>query len=434
MFGDTIREFSESLASLRDFVDLVAPFLTQKHAEKLKKDAFHLAPLVLLLRDLHPLKLSLDEASVGKITELLANRAIEVDVEEGEAGERTIHIKASPGYIEAFEQATKDLQRRQYQQELLYKSSLTNLIGSVEWFLARILHQYFEKFPEAVEERGKVFSLQDLKSIGSIEDAKAYVIDSCVEQILRGSFNDWLAFLKQRIRLSMGYIEEHRPKLAEVCERRNLLLHHGGIVNSIYLAKVPAELRQGLSIGDQVHVTRPYLEDAISRFERCLILIAAELWKKIDPKDEERAEVLIDIAYEHLVAERWDVAESLSYFTMCDRQLPEKSHLIGTINYWQSVKWQDRFEEARDEIEATDFSAKDEVFRLAQLVLLDDEEGFFQLLPHALNSGSLPKRALAEWPLFREMRKSPKYIEEYQAELGDLADDIPVSIRAAPNT
>jgi hypothetical protein len=181
-------------------------------------------------------------------------------------------------------------------------------------------------------------------------------------------------------------------------------------------------------------VDRPYLDEAIARFERCFTLIAAELWKQLDPCDEERGKVLVKIAYEHLLAERWDVAEGLSYFTMHDKQLPERDQLMGTVNYWQSLKWQGRFEEVQEEIAAADFSAKDELFRLAQLALLDREEEFFELLPSVLDSEKLPRRALAEWPLFREMRGSSEYMENYQAELEDLPEDSPVSVRETLGT
>ena len=60
--------------------------------------------------------------------------------------------------------------------------------------------------------------------------------------------------------------------------------------------------------------THDYLVEAISCFERCFILIASELWKKLEKDDNSRGEVLIDITYDHLIAERWKIAETLSYF------------------------------------------------------------------------------------------------------------------------
>ena len=40
----------------------------------------------------------------------------------------------------------------------------------------------------------------------------------------------------------------------------------------------------------------------------------------------------------------------------------------GLLNYWQSVKWQGRFESIQKEVEQADFSAKDPLYQLAQLV------------------------------------------------------------------
>ena len=72
------------------------------------------------------------------------------------------------------------------------------------------------------------------------------------------------------------------------------------------------------------------------------------------------------------------------------------------------------------------------VFPSAPVLLVDDEEQFFELLPHVLSSEKLPPLALVEWPLFREMRKSPRYEEEYQPHMEDLAEGLSASIREIP--
>jgi len=259
LFGPVMHQFSDSLANLRDFVDLVSPFLIQKDTEKIKQDAIHLAPLVLAINEILPEKSRIDDVIEANELQLLSD-GVEIDVEEQEDGRKTVSIKGrlSPD----FSRAMRGITHRHYQKELLYRSSLINLVSSAEWFLSRILHWYFDKFPEATENNEK-FSLKDLKSLGSIEDAKAYLIDSVVENILRGSFEDWLGALRKKIELSMSYLEQHKDKLLEVCQRRNLLIHNGGIVNRIYLSKISSELKTGLSLGDQIQVTQQYLDDAI---------------------------------------------------------------------------------------------------------------------------------------------------------------------------
>lgn len=81
----------------------------------------------------------------------------------------------------------------------------------------------------------------------------------------------------------------------------------------------------------------------------------------------------------------------------------------GELNYWQSVKWQGRFEGIRKQAEQADLSAKDPLYQLAQLALLNENEAFFSLLPDVLASRKLSIENLNEWPIFREMRVDPAF-------------------------
>jgi hypothetical protein len=83
-------------------------------------------------------------------------------------------------------------------------------------------------------------------------------------------------------------------------------------------------------------------------------LVAAELWKQLDAKDEDRSVVLIKLAFESLKAARWKLSEGISFFVMNDKQLSERDQLVGRINYWQALKWQGRFDEIRSHVEQAD--------------------------------------------------------------------------------
>ena len=69
------------------------------------------------------------------------------------------------------------------------------------------------------------------------------MIEQRVEDVLRGSFEEWISFLKNQFKLEMGYIEKWQHKLVEIIQRRNLLVHNGGNINSIYRRKVAPELQ-----------------------------------------------------------------------------------------------------------------------------------------------------------------------------------------------
>jgi hypothetical protein len=276
--------------------------------------------------------------------------------------------------------------------------------------LAQLIHNYYKQYPEKIGSKEKQFSLEELSNFDSIEDAKNYLIDSSVESVLRGSFEDWIKFLKTDLDLSMGYIKDHKKSLIEAFQRRNLLVHNGGVVNRIYRSNYPKDLGSCPKLGDRLHISPEYLAEKISLFERCFVLIALELWKKLGVDNMQRGDLLIDLAYKHLVAERYDIAESLSYFAANDKSLQEKDQLYGKVNYWISKKYGKGFEDVRPEIEKADFSAKSRLFRLAKNTLLGDFDEAKNDIEYLLDhDDKFSFKVVQTWPLFREFRDATVY-------------------------
>jgi predicted house-cleaning noncanonical NTP pyrophosphatase (MazG superfamily) len=400
MFLEPINQLSENLKALRAFVKVISPLLLE--------NIICYEPIIKEIRDKIP-EFIINSQNEQNINKLTSDEPLKINVIKDDES-KYININFS---VSGLRKNLNEISEAIIHYQLLYNSSLMSLISFTEWFLSQILHDYFEKFPDVADISEKTITFQDLRDIGTIEDARRYLIESKIESILWGDFEDWLKLFKDKFKLSLSYIEENKPMLIEVFQRRNILVHNGGRVNSIYIAKVAAEFRKDLSIGDMVNIKPQYLERSINLFERSFIILAAELWKKLAPSDDNRAR-LNTIAFDHLCAENWEVAESLSYFIMSDKKLPEKDRLIGTMNYWQCIKWQGRFEEIRGHIEETDFSAKDEIFVLAQFALLDKNKEFFNLVPRLLESNKITHDDLSLWPIFREIRKDPIYLNYQQ--------------------
>jgi hypothetical protein len=409
MFSSLLRQLSSNLDTLRDFVDLVSPILEQAPKKEIEENPTAFIPLLLAMHKIKPDLFDLGALAIEDLESQFDGR-INLQIVEDEETSKKVNIEVDGSGKHFFFSSVQKLTKRYHQKDLLYQNSLISLVSGLEWFLSQLLHQYFEIHPEAAGIRDRSLTLSELQSIGTVEEAKSLLIDLRIEEILRGSFKDWTSFLKKHLNLSMGYLSaDDEGYLIEICQRRNLLVHNGGIVNKIYLTKVPESVRPDLGIGQPIGVSQSYLDSSINRFERFFFLVCLELWKKLYPQDNERFQALIDLAYENLCNERWGIAESLSLFLIKDKQAQEMERLIGQINYWQSLKWQDRFEEVRKEVESADFSAKDERFILAKAALLDDEDRFFELLPLALQSRKITQDDLRCWPLFRSIRTKDKF-------------------------
>ena len=411
MFSKALRQYGENLNDLRNFVESVSGFLAQEIDKQAKADARKLFPLTLALSKMDSQKFPAEK--IKEISRILGDDVSVTDcTKTGTKGSVKLVFK-NPTQAREFQKALDSFRGQLEQGNHLHRTTLISLICCVEWFLSSLLHTYYEKYPDAAASKEKQLSLNDLRSLGTVDDAVKHLIEIKVEDVLRKNFNDWLSYLKENLKLTLKYIEKDRESLDECFQRRNILVHNAGIVNTIYLSKVPVNLRDNIKTGDIIPVNKEYVETAIRLFEKSFILIGAELWKKVDEKDSNRGKCLVNLGYTHLTHSRWDIAENIFGFMKADKQMDESTRLTAAINYWQCLKWQNRFSECKKEVEDTDFSAKEDRYSLARMALLDQENEYFKLLPRVLKSNGISEEDLFDWPLFQGIRKTKTFKKRY---------------------
>jgi hypothetical protein len=402
VLSSTTKDFSESLSALRDFAQLVGSLLNerqQKFAQQYKRDFL---PIMLAVQRIKPELIP----PQFKATEVADKLRDSVEIIPGKQNEVHIKLKGEGWHLD---EMLKTFNIGNKHQSLLYRSALISLISTAEWFLSQVIRQYFDKYPQASGIDEKTLTFKDLKGMGSISDARRHLLNLRIDEVLWGSFEDWLRFVTGPMKLSASYLNTDREALIEIFQRRNVAVHNNGTVHSSYINKVRPDLRKGVSLGNVLDVSPEYLAQAIDMVEKNFILLAAELWKQLEPENETRAEIITDIVLERLKVEKWPIAEGLSYFLVNDKRLPERSLLVAKLNYWQALKWADRFSEIREEVEAADFTAKDEVFQLARLALLDDDKNFFKLVPRLIKNRKVTREMLIEWPIFRHLRSMSQF-------------------------
>lgn len=424
MFNKHILDFNENIIGLRDFIDLIEPFLNDKREEHDK----HISPLISLgiLKEIASTKTEWEDGEREKhkeFTESITKQILEiykreVDVEleidksdVNEKGGKGIRMKFKATETPELKNHIENVQKVTNHIELLYKNSFISLLTTVEWFFSQILHFNYDKFPESAGIQKKTMTLADLKSFGTIEDAEKILIDTKIEEVLRGNLESWFTTLKTDLNLKLGYIEPIKEELIEIYQRRNLFVHNGGIVNTIYISKVSEEFRKNINLNDSLVINKKYLDNAICKLQKAFILIASELWKKLDKSDKSRGEVLTDIVYENLLKERWDICEGLTFFIIKDAELEVTDKLVAQLNYWLCKKEQNQYNSVKNEIDNANYSDKKEIFQLALFALKDDIDSFMEILPISLDSRQLSIIRLEEFPIFKTIRQTEEYIK-----------------------
>jgi hypothetical protein len=181
LLASATRTFADNLSALRDFVALVGSLLDKRHEELARTHPKDFVPLLLLPNKVKP---SLSEQ---KLQELETKFGDNVQIEEGESknGKKTWTLKVSDDKWNA-DLVMKHMRTDAKHRDLLYRSSLISLVSSAEWFLSQVIRAYFDRVPGAAGTEGKTLTLEDLKSIGTVEDAQRYLVDQRIDEIMWG--------------------------------------------------------------------------------------------------------------------------------------------------------------------------------------------------------------------------------------------------------
>lgn len=286
-----------------------------------------------------------------------------------------------------------------------------NLIIYFESMLSEIFKIEYTIYPESIGLQEKSLSFERIQSIGSFEEASKYLIDKEVENTMRKDFDDWSKYFVKERKLKLTYAQEVKEIIEEIYSRRNLFVHNGGIVNSIYTSKVKEPYRQGIKIGEKLKVDRVYINKSIDLIERVGTLIILELLYHEEKSNTGLLDDIMSIAYDYLKDRKWNTAVEIYKLLMEDKRynkLKQSDKMEININYWLGMKWMNKTDEVSEEIKNQDFSALSIRYQLPILALRDDYEEFFKLLPTGCPS-SISYEDMQNWPVFIKVREQLQY-------------------------
>ncbi|MFN7113413.1 MAG: hypothetical protein ACK4PK_03545 [Alphaproteobacteria bacterium] len=394
---EKINIFSRNIEVVREYLYLVNPVVRETLEQELKK--------------------------VNPLIEKLALGAKKADRKRD--GKKKIEALFSEiEDLNDFTSTLKKFSTRAHISSHLLETSLVSLVSHTEIFFSEILHEQYSQYPEAiVDSDEKRFSFKDLKKFKSLEDAQTSLIADAVEKVLRDNFDRWIHHLKSRMKLECVFIEENLHQIKEIFLRRNLFVHNGGVVNSIYLSGVSSS---PFKEGDRIKIDIKYLERSFDLIQAAFCLVAYELLSRRYIKQSEKMDEFFEGVNESIVSyissKRYFVAEHIALFASKALASKNQNKLIFKINYWQAVKWQGRLSEVHDDIVNVDISGMVKSFALAKYALLDENDAFFKLLPEVLKKKEISLDNLMEWPLFNSIRQDERMTQySHKAQPAKLA-------------
>lgn len=115
------------------------------------------------------------------------------------------------------------------------------------------------------------------------EEIISELINRDLNNLKYKSIKDWFNYLKDLVSIP-DVSEEDKQKIVEAKARRDLLVHHAGIVDQTYLKKV--ESATHLILGQQIDITSEYTTETWQVFLRVLVEIIDSIINKYEKKTE----------------------------------------------------------------------------------------------------------------------------------------------------
>jgi hypothetical protein len=303
----------------------------------------------------------------------------------------------------------RDVERASAASSLVPRSFLVALVSQYDSFLGLLIETLFLSKPEILNQSDKIISFSELVGFGSVEAARDHVIEKEIESVLRKSHAEQFDWLESSFKIKLRKGLTVWPEFIEITERRNLFVHTGGQVSAQYLkicrlhdATVGADIR-----GKQLSVTPGYFDRAYEVVFEVGVKLAHVFWRKLKPQDRKGADRdLVTTGYNLLVEEKYSLAKTvLDFGTDLKTHSSEELRLRLVVNRAQAYKWAGQPDRAVQILEAEDFSALKEEFRLAEAVLRDDFHSALALVRVVGSSGGIKLGDYRDWPLFKEFRK-----------------------------
>lgn len=298
-----------------------------------------------------------------------------------------------------------------------HRSLLVSAVAAFEVLLLELVRNFYLAHPEALGDEA-TFTLSNLSSFSSIDDARRQAVEEKAHDVLRPGLSGWMKWLKSQ-KVDLKTHCAHFDQLVEIIQRRHVAVHNDALVSRAYRSKLE-ELTdlQPPDLGTPLHIDADYLNVALDELEAAGNLLAGAVWTKChsDAEDIMLYELYVR-TYDLMLAGRWVPTACISKKAE-QRLKPEDSlHLVNKANKWLAGKRLG--EDVSEEVRRWPTSILGTRYQAVQAALLDDFPAVERLLRKCLQSEELALEDAWEWPVFEDFRKQeawPKVVASFSSD------------------
>jgi hypothetical protein len=308
---------------------------------------------------------------------------------------------------------------------LIHRSFLISLISQYDAYLGRLLRLAYLIRPEKLNASEKQFTFKELLQFSSLEEARERLIEREVDSVVRRSHEDQIAWLKENLSLNVAAFIPELPEFIEVAQRRHLFVHCDGVVSATYIKNCQsagAKLDPSIALGQQLEVSKSYLETAFELVYAVGAKVGFALWLSLLKTDVNAAAACVNVlAFDLISNGRHSLAINLLEYALSGKQKPsnEQTTRFMILNLAQAYRWSGKIDRCAKLLADYDWSASSTLIELGVATLRDQYDEAFRLIRKLGHDDGFKKECYRDWPIFRELRKQPGFLTCYKEVYGE---------------
>jgi len=388
-FGTLSRDFAATMQSYRGFLSLlvdVASLISQRHAED----------------------------RIGEFAETKGRQRTDLSNDNA-----TVYELALSDYPE-FSELNHDVRASRRGANSLPQVILIGLLSAYDAFLSDLLRLVLSKHQEIVLTSEKEIKFSELIEFSSIEDARRSLIDREIDSVMRESHQKQFSWMEAKFKIALTQDLPSWPKFIELCERRNLFTHTGGIVTDQYMknCKTNGCEISDIVAGQKLDVGPKYFSSAISIVTEIGLKLVHVLWRKFAKSEREEAdEDLSGLAFDLIRDREYALAENILRFATktIKKHSSEEIRLRMVVNLANAVRLQKREDEAKKILDAEDWTAASDTFRVCVAAVGGSKSDMLEIMKRIGPNGRPSASEYRKWPVFRGMRTDPEFRQTFES-------------------
>lgn len=306
---------------------------------------------------------------------------------------------------------------------LLEKSLFISLFAAFDKYIGEVFSEIYKMNSNLYNGLNREITLSEALSFTSMDELKESVLEKDIETLRRKSYIDQFKELESRFSITLTKFDDWKL-FVEASQRRNLYTHCDGIISKQYLdvcRNINYSHDSKISLGDKLELGADYFSQSCLVVTQVGIMLGQTLWRKTSPSDIEHADKnLSNIIFNYLEMEKWEHAIKLSIFAL---SLPKISselfERIFLVNYAIALKAIGDLAAAKNILDRKDWSATSYDFKMAYSIINDEFEEAKNLMLRIGKFGDLIfEISYHDWPLFRDFRNTPEFLEGYREVYG----------------